>query len=854
MNRLPRTHRFRLIWAALALWVGCSGGGSCGGCSGAGGCLQPLPNGFQGTKIDNSVTARITPEGFSYINANWSGILTQAGLTNPIPVPVPCSNISVGSGGHICDQNQNGSCGAGEQCNVSVRIVKLTLDPATAAADTGIIKAAAQLQINTGQMWLRTCAASLFGACLCTLRCSADFSSTRSGSQVDNFNADVVFTLDAQWGRILAFNVANVGGINTLESNDLSVNTSGFCSAIACGVLDIGFIKSWVVDQFVKPQLMGELQKAIDDARCRACGGTNPACPAGSTCGSGKCKDPAGKCVPLMLGVEGKADLAALTGSLGAASAGALDIYAVAGGAVSSTTGGPFTVGIIGGGEPDTAPEPMPALCVPAFPPPSDLTVPAPDFSTADGGYHVGLAVSQRYLNKLSWSIHQAGALCMNLSSAQVEVVNTGLFKAFLPSLGKLATVDGQDAPMMMVLRPRTVPAISIGEGTVDPVTKKPIDPLIKVLWPDLGIDLYAMLGERQVRLFSITVDVALPLSLIFEGCDLVTPAIGDIKQLVTNIRTADSEILAEDPAALAALIPSLLTFAEPMLGKALKPIALPAVGAFKLKVNEAKGIPPAATVGFEHLGLFAQLMPAGAACAVSAPRTLAFLKRSVLPGPKDLLPGATLPRVVAVLEVASLGEPGTPEFATRVDHGLWTTFVAASGGELEVSHPALWVPGHHLIEVRSRMAESIHGVSAPAGVSVTVDYSPPEVSLRVDREHGRLEVSARDFVSAPERLSYAYRVGSGAWSEYGPPRLVDLEAIEREGGVSVRVRDETGNVGEAAHRAPTVALRPEGEGVAFTGPACEGAQCASGCSSAGGAPGALLLAALGALLRRRRR
>lgn len=840
----------RLFWLALALWAGCGGGGGCGGCSGAGGCLQPLPGGYQGAKSDNSVTARITPEGFSYINANWAGILTQGGITNPVAVPIACAPMSVGSGGHICDQNQNGSCDPGEQCNVTVNITQMTLDPATpTAAETGIIKASAKLQINTGQIWLRTCAAKVLGVCLCTLKCAADFQSSRSGIPVDDFSADVVFTLDAQWGRILSFDVVNVGGISALESDDLSVTTSGFCSAIACGVLDIGFIKSWVVDSFVKPQLMSQVQTAVDGARCRACGGLNPACPTPSTCQSDVCKDAAGKCVPLMLGVEGKMDLASLTGATG----GAIDLYAVAGGSVASQTGGPFSVGIIGGAEPDTAPEPMPALCVPAIPAPTDLGVPAPDFSTPDGGYHVGLSVSQRFLNKMAWSAHQSGALCMNLTTAQVEMVNTGLFKTFLPSLGKLATVDGKDAPMMMVIRPKTAPAITLGAGTVDPVTLKPLDPLIKVSWPDLGIDVYAMIGERQVRLFSLLVDVTLPLSLVFEGCDKVTPVLGDVKQLVTNVRAGDSEMLSEDPAALASLISSLLTFAEPALAGALKPTAMPSLGAFKLKVNEAKGIGPlTAAAGFEHLGMFATLMPAGAACAVSGPRTLASVVRTQLPDLEAVRSGKPLEPPVVVLNVAALGDVGTPEFATRVDHGLWTTFVAAPGGVLEVSHPALLIEGRHLLEVRSRMAESIHGVSAPVAVSVTVDYSPPSLTLRVDRAHDLLVVLAHDQVSSPDALRFAYQVGEGPWSDDGPARLIDLSAVEAAGGVRVRVTDEAGNFSQAAHRVPTVALRPDAPD--SSDPACRGVQCATGCSAAGGSLGALAVAALAALACRRRK
>jgi hypothetical protein len=171
MRVAMRTPRISLHLLILA-FVACSGGG--GSCSGCGGCLTPLPNGFTGTRLNGSVTARVTQDGFTFINSNWAALLPGLGVTNPIPVPVACSNVSFGSDGHLCDQNRNDNCDPGEQCNVTVNIVKVKIDPATAATNQGLLKASAELQIRTGDMWMRTCAASVFGACVCRLTCSAE--------------------------------------------------------------------------------------------------------------------------------------------------------------------------------------------------------------------------------------------------------------------------------------------------------------------------------------------------------------------------------------------------------------------------------------------------------------------------------------------------------------------------------------------------------------------------------------------------------------------------------------------------------------------------------------------------------
>lgn len=836
-----RPHRQPLVLFAMAFFVACSGGASCGGCS----CLQKIPGGYVGRKLDNAVVARVTGDGFAFVSQNFTALLAQSGLSNPIAVPVPCTSVSFGSNGHLCDQNRNDSCDPGEQCNLSVNLLNLTIAPGDAAGNTGLLRASARLQINTGDMWMRTCAATLFGACICRLSCAANFDSARSGMPYDTFSADVDFTIDVLWGRILSFNVGNIGGIAALESGDLSVNTSGWCSAIACGVLDIGFIKSYILDQFVKPQLMSQVQRAMDDARCRKCDAAAP-CPAGSACSGGKCMAGAA-CVPLTMGMEGRMDL-----SQSGPMAGALDSYTVAGGTVASRANSFFSVGVMGGAEPYTGDQPdggpsrAPSPCVPEVPEPTGM-VPPPDFSAVDAGYHVGVAIGTNYLNQLSWAAHQSGAMCLDVGTAQFGMLETGLLKTFLPSLGRLATVDGHDAPMIVAVRPKAPPEITIGAGTFDAGVA--LEPLIRVEFKDLNIDLYAMIAERYVRLFRITADVALPLSLLFEGCDKVTPAIGDVKQLITNIRTSGSELLAEDPTVLADLIPSLLTLAQGSLANGLGPTTLPTIGSFKLKVDAAQGVTPiAGTRNFEHLALFAQLMLSTSACAVVAPETVASLKRSEIPDAAALrATGHGLPLPVAVLDVLARNAQGEAEFDYRVDEGLWSTFVKAPSGELAIAHPAFLFQGVHRIEVRSRLVAEPHAVSMPVPVSFVVDYEPPEVHLTPDRQANRVFVTASDVVTPAAKLEYAYAVGDGPASAFGAPRDIDLAAVEAQGGVTVQVRDEAGHVGTASWRAATTGLRPATD-------AAPGSPASSvfGCGVTGGS-GLLGLLGLALLARRRR-
>jgi uncharacterized protein (TIGR03382 family) len=242
--------------------------------------------------------------------------------------------------------------------------------------------------------------------------------------------------------------------------------------------------------------------------------------------------------------------------------------------------------------------------------------------------------------------------------------------------------------------------------------------------------------------------------------------------------------------------------------------------------------------------------LPLNGVCAVASPTTAASLKQSIMPKAEQMrLVGQPLPWPSAILDVRALGGSGTPEFAYRIDDGMWSTFLAANEkSELEVTHPVFLIQGQHQIEVRSRYAEDAHGVSTPVKLGFLVDWEPPEVNLALDREADRITVAANDVITPAAALQYSYAVGSDAFSDFGAPREIMLSAVEQLGGVTVRVRDEMGNVGEAKWKVPVVALRPEGSAAdPVTGPA-------AGCASAAGLPIAGLALALASLLRRRRK
>lgn len=871
-------HGFVSLLALGVFAASCSGSGT--GCA----AMTPIPGGhYQGPKNDNAVNIRLSANGINYLNSNWQVLIGAFAPGNTLNLPVNCMTQSILALGNVAIADMGTPGCTDEACGRMDGVCNTTGSKADAPANvqatvTGFslipqapdkLQASVQLTVDTNAVLLAS-ESKNFSACafISRFKCSVRFNTAATSPNDNRIRATMKFTIDTKWDKLLAFEVTSFTGSDVcgasgappapdcLQPTDISLSGENTCGNIYCGLADLDIVKTTLL-QLISPLLQNQIKSIIGDQTCQACMTTSD-CPKSTdgnatqaVCTNNICMDPGagGKCVPRFLGVEGRVGLGALLGGFGAPADAQMDLSLAAGSSVTVDQGATFgtRVGLQAV---------KVASCVPPAAPPAMPSVTAPDFdaeATPGSQYHVGLGLSANFLNTAFYAAHQAGALCLQLSTENVGLINTGLFKTFLPSLGRLATRDGKDAPMMVVLRPARPPQVTVGQGTYDPVTKKPIKPLLLLTLPELSIDFYAMIDDRQARLFTLTADISLPLSLIFEGCDKVTPAIGDLKMLISNIRTANSEMLAEDPQVLADLVPAIVGLAEPALAGALSGFALPSLGSFKLKVNEVKGLGNiAGTEAYNHLGLYAQLMDVNAMCAVSAPRLVASLESSHMPEASQMRATGqhALPWPEAVLHVEALGKPGTPEYSVRIDDGMWSDFLPAKGEALVVSHPRFLLQGPHTIWVRARVAEDPHGLSAPQKVGFLVDWEPPEVSLAADRQADRLEVRAHDVVSADPKLAYAYRVGDGEVSEFGEAREISLSAVEAQGGVTVLVRDEYGNVGEAAWRVPTIALRPEAGGE--VGSAVPMVPQPGGCAAVDGAALAGLFALVG-LLRRRR-
>jgi hypothetical protein len=695
-------------WCVAGLWA-CTGPSGCAGCSG----FTALPQGtYTGPKMNTAGSARLSAQGFSTLNANSSSILSFFAPGGVLQVPVPCSiqqtslagiplvqlavadTGSLGCASETCGR-MNGACDASDVGQaVTLTFTSLTFAPK--APD--ILEAKVTATVQTGPIPISSRGTGASALCLFAGRAkfTVDLDTARAAPSSTDLALDIKFAIDTKWDQLLSLEVSDVGNAmacsgsvvppNCIDPNDMEILNEG-CSAL--NIASIGAVKSLLINQLTD-SLKTQISDALAEANCAKCGPMGE-CPQFGTATS-SCEPDAGvcldsmtqKCVPGLLGVEGRLEVGQALAAVGAQQGAAIEMSLGAGGSAAATTAG-LTVGLRGG-----AKEVFVADCVAPATRPAPPMLPLPDFELdAPGPYDVGLSISGQMISELLFRAQQSGALCLELGQETVSALESSLLATLLPSLGKLT--DGKDVPLRIVIRPVNPPTAVVGLGTVD-IDGKPLDPLLKLNWQGVEIDAYALLDDRQARLFTVSADLSLPLGVTLDGCSGVTPVVGSLTGAITNVRVKNSEILAEPLTVLQNLVPSLLTLAEPQLAMGLTGFTLPDFNGFQLQLVGARGIGQVAgTSTYNHLGLYADLLSGGMMCKRSAKASTTLVR------------SASKSRDSASLETG-VGR----QFSWRVDQGLWSTWQKPDAmGRLQVLHPRLLLGGAHVIDLRTPEGET---------------------------------------------------------------------------------------------------------------------------------------------------
>ena len=635
-----------------------------------------------------------------------------------------------------------------------------------------------------------------------------------------------------------------------------------------------------------KSQIVNLLRKQLDNVRCQratnsqgaavACDATHP-CPVDDdntqlSCdpARGVCYPPGQglgtdgyNCEPIPLGIAGQLDVSGLTDKVGFPPGTRLDVFAGLGskgsngGAKIDSNG--LQLAVEAGTQPASN---FLALCVPPPFPWTDTAVPAMDFDDAAnkpatvGAYDFGFSLASEMLNRGFYDAYTAGMLCVAITNVTTSFISSGLFKTFLPSLG---LVTGQkDVPMKILLRPTVPPYVRIGANTTTTDANGntiPLDPLITLAFNKMNLDFYALVDERQVRIFTLQADLNLPLDLRPDPNDnsSLQPVLGGLDTVLTNISalspdggpyTAGADMLAEDPGVVKDLLGAAVRLAQPLLAGIIKPVALPSMLGLKFAVRGIAGAVPmtdVATDGYNHLAIWTQVGvcgTTGVTCEKYTVKTQAKVVDRYLPESAREIRAGAYPNVT--LELSALqARSGRAQYTYRVDGSLWSPWLDQS--RLTIRDPLFLVQGLHRIEVRAREAGNDDTMDPnPVAVDFFVSYEPPEVSLRQRPDDGALITQAHSASTPSGLLSFSYRVdGQQAWTEPGPARVFTQEELNGR-GLTVSVSDAAGQ--------STQAHFGEAEGTALARAGVTG-----GCASTGsGFFGLFGLVAL-AMFRRRR-
>ena len=674
--------------------------------------------------------------------------------------------------------------------------------------------------------------------------------------------------------------------------NDLSAgcnfsdpNQNGVCAVLS-------YVRDYLLDYVkstFKTQIVGIIRKQLDNLRCqRSHLSSNPAtpvacdathrCPADDDdnqldCDTarGVCKphnDPSTDpydCEPIPLGISGQIDGSGLSQKVGFPPGTRLDVFAGLGSKGANGGARVDSNGVQLVAQAGTQPASnFNSLCVPPAIVPADPPVPAMDFDDLDNkpssvtNYDVGFSLASAMLNRGFLDAYTAGMLCVAITNQTTAFISSGLFKTFLPSLGLVT--GGKDVPMKILLRPTQPPYVRIGKNTTQKDASNndiPLDPLITLAFNKMNLDFYALVDERQVRIFTLQADLSLPLDLRVDATNgsSMVPVLGGLDTVLSNISalspdggaySATADMLAEDPGVVKDLLGAAVRLAQPLLAGVIKPVALPSMMGLKFAVRGIAGAVPMTDVttdGYNHLAVWAQASACGGTtgvlCDKYTVKTQVRVARSTLPGTlKEVRDGAR-PELQLDLSAETARRDARAQFSYRVDGSMWSPWLGSP--RLVLRDPLFLVQGHHLVEVVGREAgDDSTADPNPVAVDFFVSYESPVASL-AQRPDGAIVTRARSPASPVEKLSFSYRIdGQQGWTEPGPMRAFTQDELSGR-GLSVSVSDEAGRA--------SMEHFGDDEGAEIVRAGVTG-----GCSTSPNAPAWSLLPLLTLLLLRRRR
>ena len=856
--------------------------------------MTPLPAGFpQASVIDNAGAVRLTRPGLDFLSANLGPIagdaLGTSGGVITFNVPASNSSFSIGTayicgGGSLPPNPSPGQCVA----DVNVAGAKLNLD-ALASANGPNMEPAIQI---TGTVPVKVDDIPVdvqgpFGIDLGTIDVGVGQGGC-NGSTPNVTYVDVPVTaalpvVDEALPPRTGYSI--VDSQNATVNATIDPNSVQLCGGLLASIA--GLFKSYLVGQLTGP-LTNTLKSQLQSQLCtKADTMTTPQCPDGTVADGGDCVfgTATSTCVPTLLGLDGHMNLGSLVAKYSPGNTAAVDLVLAANGAANTApscapnqtyangacatdpsppysghTPNGLTLSLLGGMVPNPA-----GSCVPIVQNPVPMGIPVPDelttdkitpWPSGDPGPDINLAIAQRYLNYDATAAYNSGVLCLGVSTAQFQALNSGYVSAVIPSLKDLTFEPGKSSKpesMAITTRPQKPPVVVVkGNGT-----NIKTDPLLTITLPSFAIDFYVWSDDRFVRAFTYTSDITVPIDLdtgksASNPNGGILPVLGDLS--IANGTVTNANMLWENPTNTAAALSSLLGgIVGQFLGKGFSPINLNSSFA---KYGIALSIPAGGfrklTKGTDNfIGFFADLVTAPPGGMLK--HTQAQIVGTEVHPEAMTIEGADrakFPKLHVTLGSDDDDGSGKVEYATWIDdqsRSAWST-----SRDVTIDSQYLFLQGKHTLYAVGRFVGQPQSEDeTPAAVPFIIDVLPPQVSLTT--QSGNLVVNAYDYVSEDSALKVRWRANAqdgtqGPWSEW--ESYVGLKPIPGGDSMSleVQVEDEMGNVADVNG---LIRGRPD--------PTIPSASSACGCSTPGapsGTEGALLagLAALGIIVLARRR
>ncbi len=833
MTFLRKNARSLLLSFLVLVFCACGDGG-CSGCEGCG--VAPIPGGYPiEDRIENSAQVRLTSSGVDFIEENIDGIITTV-LPEGLNFDIPRSEGSASGFDYtVCPDSD---------CVAHGEIHEFTLTPVAPNRLSAHIRIVVDSRDAAGGR--RPLPVRIDPPLLPASTCRVDLD-TREGSRpYAGLVADIDFVAETQPARAgytkLVVQNADLADGEGIEDDDIDV---GGCTGYAWL---LNLLKGMLVDE-LQGQISDLLQGALDEQMCTKRG--EYGCPTGtfarpdaadpeSVCRYADSDD--AECVPILLGTDGQGDLgAAFLGGFSPGTHAPGQFLLASGGDGEAVDEGMslFFYGGWRGTDRSFTTSPAHNPCVPLVDPPPLPTIPrAGTFrgNTIPGGgeAHVGIGLSEQYLNYVGYGLFDSGMLCIGAGTRLSEQLSTGLFSILITSIKQVA-FPTDPAPISLSLRPQEPPVFEIGAGTAD-------EALLDVTLPNLEIDFYVWSSERYVRIMTYKADLTIPINLsVADGA--IAPEIVEVR--AENSSVSNSELLEEDPAELAVLIEDVISMFAGMLTGSIDPFELPELSGFLLEVPEG-GIQGIEDSGDEFLGIFANLALAPSSGMLTGTANTSARLESLHVDPTVLrletYGEGEIPWVR--LELDADGPSGVDyEYSWRIDGMQWSRW--SSDPFPIVQHRAFLLQARHEVEVRARIAGTPGTQDpSPARVEVLIDALAPEVEAA--RQDDGVRIRAWDVISPADALDYRYRKSGGEWSAWaalGESAFVPVGFDDTE--VDVEVRDEAENVGAA--RAPLIRGLPNAAADEGCGCSVPGQDDASPLAALG------LLAVFGVLFGRRR-